>query len=454
MRRCRKWFPGLPGLRAAGILAVLAFFPLPLCPQTPAEFRMILERLERLEKENEALRHEVQALRTEIEGRRAPPAVEEQLTIHERRIAELAQTKVESSERFPIRVTGMALFNAFHNSKFAGGADNPLQASAQKGEALGGATFRQSVIGLEFTGPSTVWGGKVRGDLNLDLFSGSSRALSQSPRLRTASLGIDWSGTGVLFALDKPLFAPRDPNSLAQVGFSPLSRAGNLWLWLPQVRVEHGLRLGDRAALRAQVALIQTSERVPRAYDGGDAALDDHRRPGLEGRFAFSQRIDDSRRVDVAPGFHLSNSRVLGHSVPSEIFSLDWFMNPWWRRLEFTGAFFSGQNVAPFGAPNSGFTVFPGGRVVPVRSRGGWGQARFLATDRLSFNLFSGQHDDRDTDLPAGGVGKNLALAGNLMYRFAPNVILSFETMQVRTTYLGLGRRTNNHYDLAVAYLF
>jgi hypothetical protein len=31
---------------------------------------------------------------------------------------------------------------------------------------------------------------------------------------------------------------------------------------------------------------------------------------------------------------------------------------------------------------------------------------------------------------------------------------LSFETIQTRTSYLLFGQRLNNHYDLALAYLF
>jgi len=33
-------------------------------------------------------------------------------------------------------------------------------------------------------------------------------------------------------------------------------------------------------------------------------------------------------------------------------------------------------------------------------------------------------------------------------------VIVSYETMQTRTTYLLFGKRLINHYDLAFAYLF
>jgi len=40
------------------------------------------------------------------------------------------------------------------------------------------------------------------------------------------------------------------------------------------------------------------------------------------------------------------------------------------------------------------------------------------------------------------------------MYKLAPNVITAFELSQLRTMYFGLGDRLNNHYDLAIGYLF
>jgi hypothetical protein len=139
--------------------------------------------------------------------------------------------------------------------------------------------------------------------------------------------------------------------------------------------------------------------------------------------------------------------------VPSRLFALDWFANPW-EKLEFSGAFFSGQNVAHFGALRQGFTIRRNGNVIPVHSRGGWGQLSFPFTSRVTLNIFGGVHDDRNRDLGYDGIAANRTGAANLMYRLAPNVILSIEALQMRTTYLEIGTRHNNRYDLAVAYLF
>jgi hypothetical protein len=72
----------------------------------------------------------------------------------------------------------------------------------------------------------------------------------------------------------------------------------------------------------------------------------------------------------------------------------------------------------------------------------------------LTFNVFSGMQDDRDSDLVQGNIGRNLQAAANAMFRLAPNVVLSFEALQIRTTPVGGATRHNNRYDLAIAYLF
>lgn len=413
----------------------------------------LAERLERLERDNERLRAEIAELRRQLEAMRSSPGseLEERVEIHERRIAEQAQSKVESSQRLPLRVTGMALFNLFLNSRGAGGADNPPLAARTPGARSGGASLRQSVIGLQYQGPAAIWGGKVRGSLFADFFAGTGDTLNQQARIRTASIEIEWRTRSLLVGQEKAIFNPREPNSLAQVGLSPLTGAGNLWRWQPQVRFEQRLRLGETTRLAAQVGLLQTSEDVS-AVPSEYASTVSRRRPGLEGRFLLSRSLGEERRLEIAPGFHASTSHVAGYSIPSNLFSLDWFANPW-RKLEFTGAFFSGQNVGHFGAPRQGF-VFRKEGVTPVHSRGGWGQLTFLANSRLSFNGMAGRHDDRNADLLSGMVGRNTAWGANAMYRLAPNVVVGLEALQVRTEYLGTGLRINNHYDLAVAYLF
>jgi hypothetical protein len=440
---------------ACRILAILAA-PALAAAQTAADMEKILERLSRLEQQNRALLEEVRALRAEI-GRGAPPPAEtpaapvaERLAVVERRTEELAQTKVEASSKLPVSLTGMLLFNAFWNTR--GGVDqqNPTTAPLAPG-GNAGATLRQSIVGLRFNGPDVFAGGKVSGTVFLDLFSGSAASLNHIVRLRTGSLQIDWKNTTFMAGQDKPLISPREPDSLAQVGVSPLTAAGNPWLWQPQARIEQRFGLGDASGLRAQFALFQTSEANATSnpeYTSQVASA----RPGYEGRFEYWHKFGEDRRLQVAPGFHVSDTHVLGQSVPSRIFSVDWLFRPV-AKLEFTGLFFQGENVAVMGSLRQGI-AFRNERAYTVRTAGGWMQLTFHATRRLAFHAYGGEQDDRNRDLFRGAVGLNRAYALNATYRLGSNVLAGAEASRVRTNYIGTGNRAVNHYDLALAYLF
>ena len=448
-------------------LAVLSIAPRSPA-QTPAALDGIAQRLDQLEQENNKLRGEITALREQLSALRRPQAapesppqagavpsgatIEERLEIAERRIDEQAQTKVEASQRVPVRLSGMLLSNLYRNGSYSGGNDIPLIASAAPGRRSTGLTFRQSILGLEYLGTQTVMGARVRGSLFADFFEGLVESSSgYSPlRIRTASFGLDWANTSFSFSVDKPLFSPRDPSSFSFFGIAPLTGAGNLWRWQPQVRAERRFNLTSADRLRAQGALFQTYEElsVPLGYSLSLA----RRRPSLQGRLEYSHAFDEERRIELATAFHTSQTHAGGVSIPSRLVSIDWFLNPW-PKLEVSGMFFSGENIHHFGALRQGFTSYSSGRVIAVHSRGGWAQLAFPITPRVTLNVFGGVHDDRNRDL-IDGIGVNRNGAANIQYRIAPNVILSLEAMQIRTDYLRNGLSRNNRYDLAVAYLF
>jgi len=444
-------------VRAGAAVLCCLLAPGGLAAQSSPEMGEIMNRLERLERQNRELTEEVHQLRQELASARgqtpAPasppsPALEDRVAVQESRTEDLAQSKVEASQHFPIRLTGMVLFNAFRNSAGSGGEQYPLFAWPGT-QSSGGGSFYQTTIGLDYTGPQTFLGGRVHGSVYMDFAGGTGTPLDQDLRIRTGSIEIDWKNRSLMAGLESPIFAPREPASLAQVEFSPLAGAGNLWLWIPQVRFEQKVRFSDEAGLRAQIGVVQTEEGL--RYQGGGVSPEPAR-PGIEGRFEAYYGVEGGRRIEIAPGFHTSVSHVAGMSVPSNLFALDWFTNPW-QKLEFTGAFFTGQNVQPVGGLQ-GFTMLPTGQAIPVHSKGGWGQLTFAATRRLSFHLFSGLEDDREADLSPYAIGRNWVYGANFFYRLAPNVLLGLESSQARSRYLEDGTRLNNHYDLALAYLF
>ena len=436
------------------ILGLAVFLCLaPVWGQTDPKLEAILGRLDQMEQSNHQLMEEIRSLRAELEQYRKtpPPTTEERLAVQEQRTAELAQTKVEASQKMPVSLTGMLLFNAFHNGPHGGTSQDAVVASPSVYARAAGASLRQSVLGLTFRGPDLPWGGKASGSLYMDFFAGSQQPDNHLLHIRVATLDLAWKNTTVTVGQDKPIISPREPDSLAQVGLSPLTAAGNLWDWQPQVRVEQRFALGDNAGLRAQAGVYRTNEDesyVPGYYLRSLEAS----RPGYEGRFEF-WRAWGSRRVELAPGFHASSTHVAGTSVASRAVSFDWLVSPL-SKVQVTGAWFRGQDLAGLGALRQGFKIIGPGSVIPVHSVGGWSQVTFFATNRLALHAYAGQQRDRMSELNAGGIRRNFVSAGNLIYRLAPNVLTSFEASQTRTTYLGLGNRLNNHYDLALAYLF
>lgn len=427
---------------------------------TNQEMEQILERLDRLEAQNRALSEELESVKKELATVRgaAPEAsapIQERLDVEEARTAEQAQSKVGASQRFPLRITGMALFNSYRNSSNAGGAAFPTVAAASG--SSGGATFRQTIIGLDYDGPTIVGGGKVHGSAQMDFYGGSGSLLDQTFRIRTADIVLDWNSRSFTAALDKPLISQRDPESLAQVGVSPLTGAGNLWLWVPQAKFEQDFRFGEESGIRAQVAAVATHE-ISGFYGGGYAptlpayvSAEGPSRPAVEGRLEFFHGTGN--RIEIAPGFHRSVSHIADASAPSDIYSVDWLARTgnW---LEFTGTAFTGLNTAPIGGLQQGVAVIAPGVIHAVHSTGGWGQVKLRPASRVWFNLFSGEEDPKNRQLGARAISRNLAYGANVFFQLAPNVLASFEVYQYRTGYIRAPGLLTNHYDLALAYRF
>jgi len=443
----------------------LRFFLLPLVPSVlaaqaaqPSDLERILQRLDVLEQQNRELMQQIQALREQIAAAapapaspQAGPPLAERVDVAEQQIHDLAQDRVASAHHAAVQLDGMVLFNSYWNGRYSGGYEDPVAASPAGGSHTAGATLRQTIVGLKFQAPEELAGAEITGSLHLDLFGGSGDALNQRARLRTASLDFAWRNTTFSVAQDKPILAPRDPDSLAQVGYSPLTGAGNLWLWRPQARIEQRFHFGDSAGLRAQLGVLETSEpgNVPSAY----ASAAPTGRPALEGRFLFWIKSGDNGDFEISPGFHVSNSQLLGYSVPSRIISLDWRI-PLARSFTLTGEAFDGENLGVIGGLLQGIVVPYYGDPHAVHGAGGWAQLECRATRRLAFHFFGGEEDDRNRDLQAGLISSNRAYGANAMYQIVSNVVTSFEAAAVRTAYIGSPTRVNPHYDLAFAYLF
>jgi hypothetical protein len=414
----------------------------------------VLKRLDALESENRRLADELHALRQELAAAEPaltlPPAppLEERVEVNEKRVAEQAQTKVESSQKFPLSLNGMLLFNAFSSSAAASSLYTGYPPLLD-GPSRTGATLGQSIVGLQFQGPSLPGQGRVNGYLSMDFWG--DRSASDNTgwlRIREADLSLDWKKRTLSFGQMRPLLSPLQPTSLAEVAVSPLAGAGNLWNWLPQARYEERLALNSKNGVNLQAALIQTDESAAIVEPQYVSSLQ-RARPALEGRAAFWHKVDEGRPFEIGASFHASSTRVAGAAIPSHIASVDWSISPL-AKLQWTGTVYKGQNVASLGSLGNGFTIYRDGSVHAIQTTAGWTQVAVPITDRLTFHLFGGL----ESDAGSYGVLRNFTYASNIAYRLGPNVVIAVEALQSRYRYYSGGSPIVNHYDLALAYLF
>ena len=180
--------PWRPSVAMSGDVARMSACATLLClfaslanAQPSPDMQRILERLDRIEAQNRELLSEVQALRQQLDAVQPTAAAEsaapiaERLDVDDHRIAQQEQEKISSEHRLPITLTGMVLFNSFWTGQGAGGADNPTVAALTRGPVDAGGTFRQSVVGVKFDGPTIVGGGKISGSAYVDFFGGTGR---------------------------------------------------------------------------------------------------------------------------------------------------------------------------------------------------------------------------------------------------------------------------------------
>ena len=357
----------------------------------------ILERLDRLEEENRKLRDEVSDLRARLDGnsnssQSVAPSIEERVEVAEQRIEEQQQTKVESSQRVPVKLKGMLLFNAFSSGRNGIPADFPTVAVGARGPNTTRATMRQTTIGLEVQSPFTVAGAQARGEVVMDFYGMYDDY--PAPRLRTGFLDLQWPSTALRVGVEKPIVSQRNPSSLAQVIYPEMWGSGNLWLWLPQARLEQKFRIAG-TDVTWQGGLLQTNDQRTVPPNSG---LTLQPRPGWETRVAVGRDYDEDRGWQFAPGFHYSRTLVGGTSLPSQLITGDWRIAPL-RQVELTGAFFTGRNAGPIGGLRQGIVQTGPGQYRAVATTGGWTQLMLRPFDRLRFHLIAGEQDDRRRDL-------------------------------------------------------
>lgn len=384
--------------------------------------------------------------------------IRETQTLQETQIATLDQSKVESASKYPVKLSGMILFNGFVNTRRVDAAATPSVALSGSGST--GVSARQTIVGLDVEGPH-VFGARTHGDVRLDLSasaSGSGYTGSYAlglVRLRTAHVDLNWSSTHAFFALDRPLISPESPSSLTAVALPALAWSGNLWAWNPQAGLSCNAFTSGRGSLRVQAALIDTADPPPLFSTTGSGSstppstAELSHWPGIESRIAFES-------LDEEIGARLGISGYFApHRDSNSLFTFDsWagaidFRIPASRFMQFSGSAYWGSALGGLGG--GAYKDYVARNVNgehyyrALDDNGGWLQWKQKAGERLEFNeafgidnVPAGQLRPYATATPVSeyNLARNRTLTGNVIFSPSAYLLFSLEYGRIMSSYV------------------
>src|SRR6202011_2718574 len=276
--------------------------------------------------------------------------LEEYQQVADAKAAEQSQTKVESSSKYRVRLSGIVLFNTYVNRGTVKNEDFPQLATAPGPLSSGGsfgASLRQSQIGLQGFGP-TIAGARTSAELHLD-FAGGFPAESNGVsfgimRLRTGTIRFDWEKTSVIAGQDSLFIAPLSPTSIATLAAPALAYSGNLWSWTPQIRVEHHVTISDGSSLLLQGGILDSlSGEAPGSwYYRTPTWGESSGQPAYAARVAWSQEVRGENVTIGVGGYYGRQAWGFGRSIDSWTGTLDLKL-PLGKTFEFTGQAYRGR---------------------------------------------------------------------------------------------------------------
>ncbi len=390
------------------------------------------------------------------------------------------QTKVESASKYRLRVSGIVLMNLVSNQGVVDSVDLPTLAYARPAGDSGGsfgATLRQSEIGFETFGP-TVAGAKTKADLQLDLAGGfpavPNGINSGLVRLKTATMRMDWTNTSVVVGQDGIFFSPNSPTSFASLAIPALTYAGNLWSWVPQIRVEHRVVLGEDSSLLFQGGILdpltgETPGTTPgSAYYRQPGPGESSRQPAYGTRIAWKRNTFGQPLQVGAGGYYSRQDYGFNRNVDGWAGMADIEL-PLNRQFTLSGKFYRGRALGGlYGGIGrsvlfSGNPILPNTEVQALDSIGGWAQLKYRPANKWEFNAAIGMDNPYASDLkyfPYAEAYGNATLARNqgslvnMIYRPRSDLLFSAEYRHLTTYSLTDGRNDAGQLNLMMGVLF
>jgi hypothetical protein len=402
--------------------------------------------------------------------------LDEQYDLLSGKVDDQYQTKVESASKYRMRISGIVLTNLFANQGTVDNIDLPTLAYARPAYYTSGsfgATLRQSEIGFEVFGPR-VAGAKTRADLQLDLAGGfpttPNGINSGLVRLRTATMRMDWDNTSVVVGQDGLFFSPGAPTSFATLSTPALSYAGNLWGWVPQVRVEHKIPLSDTSAFLFQAGILDpvSGEAPTTGYYRQPTAGEASRQPAFGTRVAWMHDVFGQPLRIGFGGYYSRQNYGYSRTVDAWAAMSDLEL-PLSHQFTLSGKFYRGKGLGGLyggigrsvlfsGDPTSQYT-----QLEALNTVGGWTQLKYRPAPKLEFNAAFGMDNPYASDLEYfpyaqsygdATLSKNRSGFANFIYRPRSDLLFSAEYRRIITNTITSGAESAGHLNLMMGVLF
>lgn len=413
---------------------------------------------------------------------------QERQEILEAEVKQHDQIKVETISKYPVRIYGLLLFNAFSN---AGVVDNPdlpsLPIPRTTGQSHGsvGASFRQTLLGLDAHGPKFL-GARTSADLSFDLFGTLDysyyRSTNGSVRLRRGDVRLAWgtaadptfSRNEIHVGIETPLISPLSPTSFATVAQPALAWSGNLWTWAPQLQFKHTFSISAEHPMRSvqlegglfDPPVVGVSGAAgSRLVSAGEVS----RRAGVLGRLSIHGGTPDNPFAFGVGGYSDRQTFCKGQMIRMWAITSDWQI-PISSHFRLDGELYRGRGLGGLGGGAykdviSGYDMINGqSRILGLNAVGGWAQLKTRVSQSIEGNIIYGQDGGIGADFrqlkPATSSyalesnARNQTAVANLIYRPRTYVILSPEYRRV-VSWDTIGKAAvANIYTLSLGYQF
>lgn len=435
---------------------VLLVSGLPAWAETPAE------RMERLEKENAALRARVQALEAAMSevkqllgkapaapagGTAAQPAPAAKLPIR---------------SKFDVDFYGYVRLDVARDSHKGSPDGNVYSWASPRGAAGSEAQMsvhaRQSRLGVNIAGPA-FGSARTSAKFEVDFYGLGTDERKAAFMMRHAYATLEFPKAdlsilaGQTWDVVSPLFIPT-------FDFTVGANYGNLGYRRPQLRLTKGFKLSNTTRIDTQVALARNigglnvpAIAAPPIDNGAGSGTPDMQGrvgvtfPGINRRpisFGVSGMWGLERWHAVAGDKGKSTDKWIAHldaTVP---------VNSW---ITLTGEAWMGANLQTYtGGIGQGVNPTLGFR--SIRASGGWINLAMNPFRRLRFNTGYSLDDPRDTDLNNGDRVRNTTVYGNGMYDITRDFSTGMEVIYFKTSYKGAATGNNLRWQLSMQYNF